>query len=176
MPRLKAVDPTTDSGPGADILNGPLKDKQINIFKGMAANPGVLEAFLGFAGGVKTGALSAQEHEIIALTTAQKRNCEYCLAAHTQIAQGAGFDEETVLTIRRGSTDNEKHQSLIDFVSAILDTNGFVSDQQLEEFKKAGYDDAAIVEGIGGITVNTFTNFFNHVHETEIDFPVVATV
>lgn len=176
MPRLKAVDPTTDSGPGADILNGPLKDKQINIFKGMAANPGVLEAFLGFAGGVKTGALSAQEHEIIALTAAQKRNCEYCLAAHTQIAQGAGFDEETVLTIRRGSTDNEKHQSLIDFVSAILDTNGFVSDQQLEEFKKAGYDDAAIVEVIGGITVNTFTNFFNHVHETEIDFPVVATV
>ena len=38
MPRLQTVDPNTDTGPGADILNGALKEKQINIFKGLAAN------------------------------------------------------------------------------------------------------------------------------------------
>ena len=176
MPRLKAVDPATDSGPGADILNGPLKEKQLNIFKGMATNPGALGAFLGFAGGIKAGALTEKEHEVIALTCAQKRNCDYCQAAHTMIAQGAGFDEETVLSIRRGTVDDDRHQALIDFTSAILDTNGFVSDQQFEEFMNAGYEDDAVLEVIGGIAVNTITNFFNHVHETEIDFPVAATV
>ena len=32
MPRLDTIDPTTDTGAGADILNGPLKEKQINIY------------------------------------------------------------------------------------------------------------------------------------------------
>ena len=33
MPRLTNIDPSTDTGPGADLLNGPLKEKQINISK-----------------------------------------------------------------------------------------------------------------------------------------------
>ena len=32
MPRLTSIDPATDTGAGADLLNGPLKEKQINIF------------------------------------------------------------------------------------------------------------------------------------------------
>ena len=46
MTRLDAVDPSTDTGPGADLLNGPLKEMQINIFKGLASHPDVLQAFL----------------------------------------------------------------------------------------------------------------------------------
>ncbi|MBT8485677.1 MAG: carboxymuconolactone decarboxylase family protein [Phycisphaerales bacterium] len=176
MPRMQMIDPATDTGPGAEILNGPLKQKQINIFKGLAVNAGVLQAFLGFAGGVKTGALTDAEHEIIALVTGQKRNCGYCLAAHTQIAKGVGIDEDMALEIRQGSSKTPKHQSLIDFVNAILDTEGFVSDSQLDRVRAAGYDDAAIIEMIGAIAVNTFTNLFNHVAETQIDFPVPASV
>jgi uncharacterized peroxidase-related enzyme len=176
MPRLKTIDPSTDSGPGAEILNGPLKDMQINIFKGIAANPGVLKAFLNFSQGVKAGALTEQEHEIISLVCGQKRNCEYCLAAHSQIAQGAGLSEELIINIRKGQADDERHQALIDFVTAILETDGFVSDEQIDAFRKAGYDDAAIIEAIAAITVNTFTNLYNHVNETEVDFPVPASV
>lgn len=176
MPRLKSVDPATDTGPGTEILNGPLKDKQINIFKGIATNAGVLKAFLGFAQGVKAGSLTEQEHEIVSLVCGQKRNCEYCLAAHTQIAQGAGLSEDLVINIRRGQADDDRHQALVDFVSAILETDGFVNDEQLDAFRQAGYDDAAVIEVIAAITVNTFTNLFNHVNETEVDFPVPAAV
>ncbi|MEM7227403.1 MAG: carboxymuconolactone decarboxylase family protein [Planctomycetota bacterium] len=176
MPRLAAVDPATDTGPGAELLNGPLKNKQINIFKGIAANPGVLKAFLGFAGGVKTGQLTEAEHEIIALVSGQKRNCEYCLAAHTQIAASVGLDENMVLNVRKGHIDDTRMQAVLDFTTAVLDTDGFVSDEQLEAFRGAGFDDAAVVEVLGAVTVNTFTNLFNHVHETEVDFPVPAAV
>lgn len=176
MPRLKQIDPKTDTGEGADILNGPLKDKQINIFKGIAVNPGVLKAFLEFSQKVKAGALTPAEHEVVALVCGQLRNCEYCSSAHTQIAQAAGLNEDQVLAIRRGESSDKKHQALIDFTRAVLETDGFVTDEQLEAFRKAGYDDAAVVEAIAAITVNTFTNLFNHVHETEIDFPVAATV
>jgi len=176
MPRLKQIDPKTDAGPGADILNGPLKDKQINIFKGIATNPGVLKAFLNFSQGVKAGSLSEQEHEIVALICGQRRNCEYCTAAHTQMAQAAGLSEELTINIRKGNADSEKHQAIVDFVNAILETDGFVSDEQLDAFRSAGFDDSAVIEVLAAITVNTFTNLFNHVNETEVDFPVPAGV
>ena len=139
-------------------------------------NAGVLEAFVKFNGGVKTGVLTPAEHEIVSLAAAQKRNCQYCLAAHTKIAEGAGIDEETVLGIRRGESENEKHQALIDFTNAIIETDGFVNDEQLNAFRTAGYDDAAVIEVIGALAAITFTNLYNHVNETEIDFPVAATV
>lgn len=176
MPRLNIVDPASDTGAGADLLNGPLKSKQINIFKGMATNAGVLKAFLSFAGGVKAGALTDAEHEIVALATSQKRHCEYCLAAHTQIAKGAGIAEDLALKIRQGQVEDPKQQALIDFVHAVIETDGFVTGEQLEAVRGAGYDDAAIIEVLAEITVMTFTNLFNHVNETEIDFPVPAAV
>ena len=176
MPRLNVVDPNTDTGTGADILNGPLKDKQINIFKGIANNAGVLKAFLGFAGGVKGGSLTDAEHEVVALVTAKHRKCDYCTAAHTQIALGTGINEDQSEAIRRGNGADDRQQAIIDFTAAIIETDGFVSDEQLNNFKNAGFDDAAVVEVIGAIAVNTFTNFFNHVNETTVDFPEPAAV
>jgi len=176
MPRLATVDPANESGPGTDLLNGPLKDKQLNIFKGMATNPGVLKAFLAFSSGVKAGELSDLEHEVVALVCAQKRSCEYCTAAHAQIAMSLGASEQDVASIRRGSNEDDRAQALITFVLAILDTEGFVSDDQLESFRSAGFSDGAVIEVIGAVAVNTMTNLFNHVHETEVDFPVPAAV
>lgn len=176
MPRLASIDPATGEGAGAEMLRGPLKDKQINIFRHLAVNPGVLKAFLGFSGGVKTGVLTAKEHEVVALTVAQRRDCDYCLAAHTALATGAGFSDDEVLSIRRGSPSDDRHAALATFTRRILETDGYVDDADLEAFRAAGYDDAAVIEVIGEITVNVFTTLFNHLNGTEVDFPEVAAV
>ncbi len=174
MPRLSLVDPANDTGPGADLLNGPLKDKQINIFKGLAVNPAVFKAFLAYMQSIKSGELTDQEHEVIALIASEKNRCDYCTAAHTQIAKGTGLDEKEILNIRRGESSDARQQALIEFVVAVLDSQGFVSDDQIEEFRKAGFTDAAVIEVIAGLSVITFTNLYNHINETEIDFPVPA--
>jgi uncharacterized peroxidase-related enzyme len=176
MPRLNTVDPAHDHGPGAGLLNGPLKSKQINIFKGLATNAGVLEAFLGFKKGILTGAITPAEHEVVTLVASQRNGCEYCLAAHTQVARRLGIDEDQALRIRQGQGADPKQQALIDFTAAIIDTNGYVSDAQLDAFRQAGYGDEAVIEVIAELAVSYFTNFFNHVHETEIDFPVAQPV
>jgi len=177
MPRLQTIDPSTDAGPGADLLNGPLKDKQINIFKGLAINPPVLEAFLQFMQGVRGGGtLSQKEHEVVNIAASQSAGCEYCLAAHTQIAKGHGLSEDAALDVRRGSVDDPRLQALVDFTRAVVDTGGDVSDDQLQAFRDAGFEDRDVVAVIGEIAVARFTNVFNHVHRTEIDFPVPATV
>jgi len=176
MPRLECIDPTTDSGPGADILNGPLKAKQINIFKGLAAHPSVLEAFVAWAGGSKGGELSPAEVEVVQLATAQRYDCDYCLAAHTMVAAGTGLDDSDCEAIRRGDSENPRLQALVNFTNAVLDTTGNVSDQQLADFRSAGYSDQAVIEVVAGISVMTFTSFYNHIHDTEVDFPQAAAV
>jgi uncharacterized peroxidase-related enzyme len=175
MPRLHLVDPNTETGPGVDLLNGPLKAKQINIFKGIANNANVLKALLEFGQGIKN-ALTGPEHEVIALVCAEKRHCEYCTAAHTMVAKSVGLDEETSARIRQGQVGDPRQQALIDFTIATIETDGFVTDEQLESFKAAGFDDAAIVEVVAAIAYNTFTNLINHVNDTEIDFPIPAQV
>ena len=53
--------------------------------------------------------------------------------------------------------------------------HGQVTDQELEAVRSAGFSDEEIVEIIGNVAVNLFTNYFNHVADTEIDFPKVNT-
>lgn len=169
MPRLNVVNPDTATGKAKDIFDGPLAQKKLNIFKGIANNPGVLQAFLGFAGGVKAGSLTPAEHELVALTVGQRNGCEYCVSVHTKIAAGAGVDEDAAIAARKGNAEDEKQQALLTFTNALLDKNGFVTDAELDAFRAAGYDDAAVVEVIGAIAVNTFTNYFNHVNATTLD-------
>ncbi len=176
MPRLATIDPNNDTGAGADLLNGPLKEMQVNIFKGLAAHPEVLEAFLGWSGGIKAGALTAAEHEILALRISETNGCEYCTSAHTMIAEGVGMDAATSLEARRGNADEMKHQALIDFTEAVMRTKGFVSNEQLEAFKSAGYGDPAVIEVIAAISAHTFTNLYNHVHATDLDFPAAPSL
>ncbi|MBC8522628.1 MAG: carboxymuconolactone decarboxylase family protein [Phycisphaerales bacterium] len=176
MPRLTNIDPTTDAGAGADLLNGPLKAKQINIYKGLAAHPSVFEAFMAWGKGSKGGALTPTEGEVVQLITAEKFNCAYCLAAHTKVAGSMGLTEEDCLNIRRRTSDDDKIQALINFASEVLDTMGNVSDETLSEFMDAGYNTEAAIEVAAGISVMTFTSFYNHINDTVVDFPEPSTV
>ena len=40
---------------------------------------------------------------------------------------------------------------------------------------ESGYSSAEIVEIVANVALNIFTNYFNHVAETEIDFPHVSS-
>tara|TARA_B110000263_G_scaffold231424_1_gene226711 strand:+ start:257 stop:787 length:531 start_codon:yes stop_codon:yes gene_type:complete len=176
MPRLKNIDPTTDTCAGADLLNGPLKEKQINVFKGLAAHASVLEAFLAWAGGAKGGVLTPLEGEVIQLLAAEKFHCDYCTAAHTKIGGGVGLSEDDCADIRRRKSNDPKIQALINFTAEVLDTYGSVSDETLEAFMDAGYNTEAAIEVASGISVLTFTSFYNHINNTVVDFPEPAAV
>jgi AhpD family alkylhydroperoxidase len=176
MPRLKNIDPTTGTGPGADLLNGPLKAKQINIYKGLAAHPTLFEAFMAWGKGSKGGGLTPQEGEVVQLLAAEKMHCEYCTAAHTMVSSSMGISDDDCLNIRRRHSDDPKTQALIDFTAEALDTYGNVSDETLAAFMDAGFNTEAAIEVVAGISIMTFTTLYNHINDTVVDFPQVATV
>ena len=176
MPRLTTIDPATDTGPGADLLNGPLKEKQINIFKGLAAHAPVLQSFLAWTQGSKAGALTPAEGEVVQLLSAEKMQCHYCLSAHSMVAKGTGFTEDECVNIRKRQSDDPKTQALINFTAENLDTYGNVSDETLAAFMDAGFTTEAAIEVVAGISVMTFTSFYNHVNNTVVDFPEAVAI
>ncbi|MDA1008669.1 MAG: carboxymuconolactone decarboxylase family protein [Planctomycetota bacterium] len=170
MPRLATVDPTTSPAFAGGI-------PQINIFKGIAHSPEILKGILGLMSSVKTSkALTAQEIEVVALTTAEFMHCEYCVAAHTKLATASGFAAEHVKSIRRGNGADTREQALIDFTKRMVETKGYLTDGELAAFRTAGFNDAAAIAVMAEATAMTFTAYYNHIHQTEIDFPAAPSL
>lgn len=176
MPRIKPVDPATASGRAKEIFDGPLKGKHFNIFKSMAASPAVLDTYLAMAGAVGKSALSEKEREVIQLAIGQANSCDYCLAAHTAIGKGAGLSDDQTLQARRGKLADTKLDALARFALAIHEKHGAVSDADFSAFKAAGYTDAHAGEVVAVYSLAVFTNTFNHVNQTPVDFPAASRI
>ncbi len=170
MPRLAIVEPKDATGEAARVLSAA----PINIFKGLAVHPPILGAFVAFSSALdQGGALTKLERGLIQLRVSELRRCVYCVTAQTKVAAGAGLDEHGALDARRGRATDPKHRALLAFAEAVLTKNGVVSDAQLQAFRAAGYSDQAVIEVIASITLMTFTNLYNQVHDTVVDFPPV---
>jgi AhpD family alkylhydroperoxidase len=162
MGRLTTIDPAQATGKVKEIFEGPLKGKTFNLFKAMANSPAALEAYLG---------LSGKEREIIQLTIGEANNCGYCVAAHTAIGKGLGLSEAQTIEARRGKLTDPKLNALTRFTLAVHEKKGFVSSEDLAAFKSAGYNDGHVAEVVAGYALAVYTNTFNHLNETAIDFP-----
>ncbi|HYF14795.1 MAG TPA: carboxymuconolactone decarboxylase family protein [Phycisphaerales bacterium] len=176
MQRLKPVDPALVSGPVSAIFAGPLKGKHFNIFKAMGNSPAALQAYLGMAGALEQASLSAKEREVIQLAIGEANNCQYCASAHTAIGMMAGLTEAQTVEARRGTLTDPKLDALAKFALKIHEKRGFVSDADVATFRAAGYDDGAIAEVVAAYALAIYTNYFNHVNETPVDFPPIPHI
>lgn len=176
MPRLNTISPDKAVGHTAEVYGAIKKSlgSVPNLFQAMGTNADVLQTFLGLGPSLKL--LSGSEQEAIALTVAQKNNCNYCLAAHTLLGTMNGLSKEETLRIRRGQSENDKRQALIRFVGEVVAEKGHVSDATIEGFRAAGYTDAHVPEVMLAIVINIYTNYFNHINQTVVDFPSVEKI
>ena len=178
MPRLNTVSPESAEGKTKEIyadLTAKM-GKVIYIFQGMGNSSAALEAYLAMSGALKGGDLSTEDREVIYLAISEQNGCNYCVAAHTKIAGGAGMSEEQILGARKWEPVGEKHQALLKFTQRVIETRGFVDDSEVKAVQSAGYTDGQIAETIAFIGLATYSNLFNHVYGTELDFPPVPNV
>ncbi|MGE5850348.1 MAG: carboxymuconolactone decarboxylase family protein [Candidatus Methylomirabilota bacterium] len=175
MPRLAALDPTEATGKAKELLNGVQETLGMtpNLVRTMANSPAVLEAYLGFNTALSRGRLGGKVREQIALAVAETNGCEYCLSAHTAIGKKVGLPEEDLLTSRQWGSSDPKATAALEFARAILARRGQVTDADLTAVRNAGYGDTEIAEIVANVALNIFTNYFNLVAETTVDFPRV---
>ena len=174
MSRIHSINPESATGKAKELL-GAVKAKLglvPNMTRAMANAPAVLDGYLSFSGALGQGtSLTAKQREQIALAVGQANECDYCLAAHSTIGKMVGLSAEQILDSRRGTAVDPKSEAVISLARKLVAERGRVSNADLAEARAAGLDDADIAEIVANTALNIFTNYFNHVTETEIDFP-----
>lgn len=146
-----------------------------NIFLTLGQAPAVLEAYLGQVSALAGGALSPDLREQIAVATAALNACDYCASAHTLLGKKAGVSEAELTANLALHSDNPHTQAVLTFVKAIVTQRGHIADSDLHAIRAANYSEEEIVEIIAHVGMNMFTNYFNHIAQTDIDFPLVET-
>ena len=175
MPRIQPIDRNAATV-GTQKLLGSVEKKlgmMPNLIATMAQSASLVQAYLSFSQALSNGSISAQLREQIALAVGQANQCGYCLAAHSAVGSSLGLSEDEIRDARTASSPDRKTEAALQFARQIVDQQGFVSDDDLEEIRIAGYSESEVAELIGHVAFNIFTNYFNHVAETEVDFPPV---
>lgn len=176
MSRLVAVEPAKATGKAKDLLE-KVKAKlglTPNMMRTMANSPAVLEGYLNFNNTLAGGSLSAKVREQIALAVAETNGCEYCLSAHTAIGEMVGLGRDEILSSRQSVSTDTKVDAALKFAKTIVARSGDVTDADVNRVRHAGYSEAEIAEIVANVALNVFTNYFNQVAQTEIDFPRVT--
>ena len=147
-----------------------------NTFAAIGAHgPAALKAVLAADAVLASGSLSKRDQEAIKLVISGVAGCDYCVAAHSLLAKLAGLNPEELKNIRDGEpTGDVKRDALVRFVRKLAATSGTVSDADFAAIKDAGYSDAQLVDISLAFATTVFTNVFNRINDTEIDFPAVA--
>lgn len=144
-----------------------------NIMATMAHSPAVLQAYMSFGQALGDGILTPLQREQIALAAAGTNNCVYCASAHNLAASGMGQDDEETQKNLQGQSSDPKTAAMLAFVRRMIEQRGWVEDADLDSLRDAGYQHSEVAEIIANVALNLFTNYFNHVAETELDFPEV---
>ena len=146
-----------------------------NIFRTFAHSPAVLDFYMQGSGALGNTSISAQLRESIALAVAGVNSCDYCASAHTAIGAGAGLSADELAGNLHAKSEDAKAQVALDFSVKLVSSNGNPTDADVQALKDAGYTEGEVLEITAVVAFNIFTNYFNHVAGTDVDFPLVST-
>lgn len=175
MPRIAAITDDAASPETKGIFDA-IRSKigmVPNLYRTTAHQPAVLTALLGLGDALGKGGFAPTTREAIALTVAGANECDYCASAHSAIAKGLKVDAAEVAAQLRGHSADARTGAILTLAKAVTDTRGKVADTDLNAARAAGLTDADIVETVANVAANIFTNYLNHVYDTDIDFPQV---
>jgi len=143
-----------------------------NMYAGMANNPALIDGYTyAYASFRKNAGFTAQEQEVIFLSMSYENGCEYCMAAHSLIADKVSkLPEEVTNAIRNNTTImDEKLKALSAFSKAMILKRGHPSAEEIDHFLNAGYTKNHILGIISAVAVKTMSNYTNHIFDIPVD-------
>lgn len=175
MSRIKQVEPEKATAEVKTFYNS--LQSQIgripNIFLHMGNSPAVLQGYFALSEAASKTTFPPLLREQIALVVGETNACRYCLSAHTAIGKSAGLSDDDVFNARKGTAKDPKTTAILQFAKLIVEKRGHLSEREVEAVKQKGITDKEIAETVLLVILNTFTNYFNLVTDTKIDFPIV---
>jgi uncharacterized peroxidase-related enzyme len=173
MARLASVSSGLDRTPSGQsaVQKPPLPD--CNFLHLLANSPAALQGYLACAGALSQGQLTPRQRELLALAIAEINGAKYCLSAHYALARKLGLSADEIRAARRATSAHTQTHAMLRFAQAVALQRGELSDADFQTLRQAGFTDALIVEILSNIALNIFTNYFNSVARTDMDFPLL---
>lgn len=143
-----------------------------NMYENMANLPALLETYgKGYELFRREGGFTPVEQEVIFLTISKGNGCDYCMAAHSVVADMISKVPVAVTDAIRNDEDipDAKLRVLSKFTTVMLIKRGKPSNEDVQEFLMADYTEKQILAIILAISVKTISNYSNHIFNTKVD-------
>lgn len=140
------------------------------LYAVMAESPEILNAYKQLHQQFTATSFNNEELTVVWQTINVEHECQYCVPAHTAIANMMQVDSAISEALRnKAELPTKKLQALHEFTLAVVRQRGFVTQDQMSTFFAAGYQQKQVLEVILGLSQKVISNYVNHVAETPVD-------
>ncbi|MFP3874303.1 MAG: carboxymuconolactone decarboxylase family protein [Thiohalophilus sp.] len=141
-----------------------------NLISGMVNSPALAEGYLTLSGLYANSSLTPQEQQVALLAVSRYNGCDYCVSAHSMLADMAQVPAEAIAALREGrSIDDPRLEALRTFTAKMVDKRGWLNESDIREFLDAGFEMQQVGDVILAVGMKTLSNYFNHIAQTPLD-------
>jgi uncharacterized peroxidase-related enzyme len=141
-----------------------------NLFRKMAEAPALLEGYWQLNRIFGKTSLSPVEQQVVLISVSVSNRCTYCVGAHSALADMINVPSEVTDALRTGQTlPDRRLEALRRFTQVLVQTAGWVPEEEVQAFLDAGYSRVQILEVVLGVGLKTLSNYTNHLAGTELD-------
>lgn len=172
--KLSPVDVERAEPKARELLEQAKKQMRMipNMYAVMANSPGALETYqFGYRRFREESGFTPAEQEVVFLSISAENGCEYCMAAHSVIADTASRVPRAVTDAIRAGTEipDPRLRALSALARAVVVKRGRPSPEDVQPFLDAGYSERQVLELVLAAAVKTISNYTNHLFETPVD-------
>ena len=176
---LHPVDHASALGQQKDMLDLALKQVGFipNMYANMVNAPAVLSTYLhGYGLFRGESGFKADEQEVVFLAISQVNGCDYCMAAHSMIADKmSGVPADVLRAIRAGNQIPDARLAALHAVATeMVLSHGQPQPGTVQTFLDAGFQERDLLYIVLAIAVKTLSNFSNHLFATQVDAQFAA--
>lgn len=142
------------------------------MYEGMAKAPGVLDTYLrGYELFRQDSGFAPPEQEVVFLTISRLNGCDYCMSAHSMLADKMSQVPADVLEALRHDTPipDARLAALSRFTRVMFETRGKPGRDDVQAFLDAGFAEQQVLQIVLALAVKTLSNYANHVNHPELD-------
>lgn len=143
-----------------------------NLTQTLAHSPVTLKSYWDFWQTMSGGRLAPKIRSQVALAVSEANGCAYCVSVHCALGKADGLTADEIADGRQGVSPSSAAGAALHFTREVVDKRGQVSTSDLDRLRRAGFSDEEITEIVGIIVLTLFSNYFNNVAGTVLDFPV----
>lgn len=141
-----------------------------NLFGVFAESPAALQAYAAIGQALENAGLTAIEQQVVFLSVSAENACKYCVAAHSTVAKGIKMPDQVLAALRaQEELPDPRLQALSEFTRAVIDSRGWVPDEDLQAFLDAGFERRHVLDVLTIVAMKTLSNYTNHIAETPLD-------